>query len=62
MVGIKGLVVPKGCGKCHFCDRGWNTVRCHAKSRQGRNVARSYNLDSYRPDWCPLVELEDIKE
>lgn len=58
---IKGVIVPKGCGKCHFCDWVWTSPKCHAKSKRGRNIHRKYNMDDYKPDWCPLEEYPEEK-
>ena len=53
---LRGAKQPNGCGECHFCDRAWSDPRCCARSRTGRKINRTYNLNSFKPAWCPITE------
>ena len=56
---IKGMEMPSECEYCRFCryypENG--NVWCNATNRLLRR--RTVHLDIPRPDWCPLVEVQE---
>lgn len=68
MIAIKGMKMPKGCDYCQFRRRhtyersnyapSETIAMCYAKTIHGRRLPRSYNIDAFRPQWCPLIEVK----
>ena len=63
---IKGMEMPANCAECDFCgglimpDEIY-TCDCPAETSHGRNITTAIEKDE-RPNWCPLVEVEESKE
>jgi len=47
---IKGMEMPKICIHCLMFDYAWNNCKVIE-----RHVDSAYS----RPDWCPLIEVDD---
>jgi len=47
------IPMPKGCWSCPY----FRFARCMAKSRTGRKIKNTRNLDDKKQKWCPLKEF-----
>lgn len=51
-VVVKGMKMPLGCWVCPCCNRSNGYCQADYTSRR---------IESHRPDWCPLEEVDDEK-
>ena len=59
MIGIKGMKMPKNCKQCPLVDYGdlhEDELCCAKEDREF--ISNGEN----RPEWCPLVEIEERSE
>ena len=65
---IKNMELPTKCAECNFCVNGFSDktpvweCACEATEMSTSLVDDHGKPFEFRPDWCPLVEIEESKE
>ena len=61
---IKGMGIPVNCNKCVFCVNGFTDAAPMYECAASGDDMTSVLVDDhgkpfdFRPDWCPLIEVE----
>ena len=65
---IRSMETPTSCDKCRFCVNGFTDAapmyECAVQSYENVSVLVESNGKpfDFRPDWCPLVEVETVDQ
>ena len=59
MIAIKGIRMPTGCMDCKFLDIVPSGAYCFATNNCLEIDGGADQYETHRPDWCPLVEVEE---